>query len=500
MARPEVHANVFWSSVPKTAFWPVFVVSTLATIVASQALISASFSIVAQAIRARFVPRLRIVHTSREHEGQIYIPAINWMLATLALGVVGGFRSSDAIGNAYGLAVLTDMLLSTAFCSLVMLTVWRAPVPVVALFYVSFTTIEAAYWSATLLKVPHGGWYPIMMAALFASIELVWHWGTARRAGALARMAPPLDTLLAAHSGPDDPLTSLTVRGPSLSLLAPAGAKRISRTRGVALYLTDVPSKEGEDRAPPVLAHALARLPVLYEANTFLTVRTVPVPEVPPASRFLVASAGVPGFAHVIARYGYMERPKLDGGFANTLLSWILDLLYSQLAATARTEPGLRAALALPADWEEVAAAAAGLRAVLSRAVSRTLSARQAAAAALSSTTLSSSPPPTLAPVSEPHALDTAGAADPALLASLTARADALLAEIAVIEHARSQAAVVFVVGDSQPRTPFGTNILKRALLCVPYTFLVSTFQEPASDAFGIEGRDLLGLVLPYDL
>jgi K+ transporter len=156
MAKPAVHANVFWSSVPKPVFWPVFVAATAATVVASQALISASFSIVAQAVRQRFMPRLRIVHTSRRHEGQIYIPAVNWMLAILAIAVVAGFRSSEKLGNAYGITVLLDMLLTTTFCSLVMLTVWKLPVLVAAAFFGFFFLVEAAYWSATLLKVPHG--------------------------------------------------------------------------------------------------------------------------------------------------------------------------------------------------------------------------------------------------------------------------------------------------------------------------------------------------------
>jgi hypothetical protein len=433
-----------------------------------------------------------------------------------------------------------------------------------------------------------------MMASIFAAIELVWFWGASRRAAALKAMSPQLDTLLAAHGGPDDPLTSLTVRGPPIALLAPAGARRLSRTRGVALYLTDVPSAPGEDRAPPVLAHQLARLPILFEYNIFLTVRTVPVHDVPPASRFLVASASVPGFAHVIARYGYLERPRLDAGFADALLDHILDRLYSELAAAARAEPGLRAALHLPDNLEEVAAAAAAaavasgeaadapfppvpppvagsaptpaspfkaaagaaapaesptdpaaagltsaharvLRASLSRAVSRSLSSRAsggvggggggggpALAPVVPSPGIPGSSPrggaragsPThLAPVSEPDVLAEPKAAaavpppppplpppDPARFASLTARADTLLAEIAVIEHARSQAAVVFVCGTSVPLTPAGTVLPQRALLCAPYSMLVSAFEEPASSALGIPGRDLLGLVLPYEL
>lgn len=155
-APAGIHSAVFWSSVPKPVFWPVWVVATAATVVASQALISASFSVVAQAIRQRFVPRLRVIHTSRTHAGQIYVPAINWGLAALAVGVVLAFRSSDRLGNAYGITVLLDMLLTTCFCSLVALTVWRLHLALVIPFFLFFFCVEGAFWSSTLMKVPHG--------------------------------------------------------------------------------------------------------------------------------------------------------------------------------------------------------------------------------------------------------------------------------------------------------------------------------------------------------
>lgn len=384
-----------------------------------------------------------------------------------------------------------------------------------------------------------------MMAALFACVELVWFWGASRRAAALARMSPQLETLLAAaHGGRYDALSSLTVRGPALTLVV--GAKRLTRIRGVGLYLTDVASSPGEDRAPPVLAHQLARLPALYESNIFLTVRTVPVPEVPPAARFLVASAGVPGFFHCIARAGYLEAPRLDAAFAQALLAHTLDLLYAQLAAAAAAEPGLRAALDLPDDFEALALAAAGggggenaggrggapappgppspfahaasgharpgpgpspltdsgagaraLRASLSRAVSHRMSAGGFGSSGrrppgVSPTAASAASP--LPPVAEPGG--TPRRPSPAL----TARTDALLAEAAVIEHARSQGCIVYVCGDSVPVTPPGTNFFKRVLLAAPFSLLVAAGQEPAASALGIPTPDLLGLVLPYEL
>ena len=144
------------------------------------------------------------------------------------------------------------MTLTTVFGSLVMFCVWKRSLFIVLPFMLFFLTIELAYWSATLLKVPTGGWYPIMMAAMLAAVELLWHWGSGRRAAALARMAPQLQTLLMAHGGPDDALTSLTVRGPPIALLAPAGARRLTRTRGVAFYLTDAAAGSGE----PDLRHS----------------------------------------------------------------------------------------------------------------------------------------------------------------------------------------------------------------------------------------------------
>lgn len=142
----------------------MFALTVAISVVASQALISAAFAIVKQG-QAGFMPRLEIVHTSAHHEGQIYIPAINWALAALCLSVVLAFRDSNVIGDAYGIAVLADMLLTTCFMTLVFLTVWKTNLAVPLVFFFVFIVIEASFWSATLLKVPGKGWFAILMAA-----------------------------------------------------------------------------------------------------------------------------------------------------------------------------------------------------------------------------------------------------------------------------------------------------------------------------------------------
>lgn len=163
------------------AFWFTFVMAILAAIVASQAMISGCFSILSQAMALSNFPQLKVVHTSETHRGQIYIPAANWILMIATVAVAAGFQSTTALGNAYGACVITTAFITTILMTLVIIIVWRWPVPLAILFFLFFGFIEGAYLTSTLRKVPDGAWFTFAAAAVLALIMCIWRYGTIRQ-------------------------------------------------------------------------------------------------------------------------------------------------------------------------------------------------------------------------------------------------------------------------------------------------------------------------------
>ncbi|KAG2497281.1 hypothetical protein HYH03_004865 [Edaphochlamys debaryana] len=189
MARPEDVANTFWESVPRPFFYPMLVLATAASVVASQALISGAFSIVANAVRLGAFPKLVIHHMSDKVKGQIYIPLINWALMILCIAVVAGFKSTVALGLAYGLAVSAVLFITTLLVLVVMLAVWEVSLLLVVPFGVFFLVLEGGFLSANMVKVPNGGWFSLAVSAAVSYIMTIWWAGSCRRTALLNRSA-----------------------------------------------------------------------------------------------------------------------------------------------------------------------------------------------------------------------------------------------------------------------------------------------------------------------
>ncbi|KAE9591067.1 putative potassium transporter [Lupinus albus] len=173
--------DVFYRSIPETIYWPVFAVATAAAIVASQATITATFSIIKQALAHGCFPRVKVVHTSKKFLGQIYIPDINWILMILCIAVTAGFKEQNQIGNAYGTAVVIVFLVTTLLMVLIMILVWRSHWILVLIFTGLSLIVECTYFTAVLFKVDQGGWAPLVIAAAFLIVMYVWHYGTRKR-------------------------------------------------------------------------------------------------------------------------------------------------------------------------------------------------------------------------------------------------------------------------------------------------------------------------------
>ncbi|KAK3218490.1 hypothetical protein Dsin_012460 [Dipteronia sinensis] len=271
----------FYLAIPEAVFWPVFVIATLATVVASQAIISATFSIISQCRALNCFPRVKIIHTSNQIHGQIYIPEVNWMLMLLCLAVVIGFKDTDMIGNAYGLAAITVMFVTTCLMFLVICIVWRQNVFSAILFVTVFGFVELLYFSASLAKVHRGGWFPLVVSLVILTLMSIWHYGTSQKLEFERQNKISLDSLLN--------------HGPSLGII---------RVPGIGLIYSNVTSG-----VPPMFAHFVANFPAFHRILIFVTIQYVMVPKVSASEHFLVTRIGPSELClfRCIVRYGYKD-------------------------------------------------------------------------------------------------------------------------------------------------------------------------------------------------
>ncbi|RYR13493.1 hypothetical protein Ahy_B04g070460 isoform D [Arachis hypogaea] len=285
--------DAFYRSIPEKIYWPVFVVATAAAIVASQATITATFSIIKQALAHGCFPRVKVVHTSKNFLGQIYIPDMNWILMILCIAVTAGFKNQNQIGNAYGTAVVLVMLVTTLLMILIMLLVWHCHWILVVIFTLTSLVVECTYFSAVLFKVDQGGWAPLVIAGVFFIIMYVWHYGKLKRYEFEMHSKVSMAWVLGL--------------GPSLGLV---------RVPGVGLVYTQL-----SRGVPHIFSHFITNLPAIHSVVIFVCVKYLPVYTVPEEERFLVKRIG-PKSLHMfrcVARYGYKDLHRRDDDFENKL-------------------------------------------------------------------------------------------------------------------------------------------------------------------------------------
>ncbi|KAK9819477.1 hypothetical protein WJX81_000858 [Elliptochloris bilobata] len=522
----QPHNGTFWKSLPggPGVFWPMFIVAFLATIVASQSLISAVFQIAYQAIAQGFFPRFHVYHTSRKHKGQVYIPVMNYVLYALCITVICTFKTTDALGAAYGVAVLADMLLTTHFMTLVLLTVWKLPLWVCALFYIAFAPIEATFWSSTLTKVPYGGWFSLCLAFINAALMLLWFWGSGRKSKFFDSVTLPLESFLRMGDTSDNQM-SLTIAQQQATHCR-TGAN-IKRARGVGIYYTnDITG------VPPVMLQSVSRLPMVYEVNIFLTNRHLPIPEVLPGERLLVEQKGACGFYHVIARYGYVERVRQGSEFVAVLLDRVVGLLLKSLQERLAESTPLRTDLGLPdifpvpdRDFQEKLPSMDSMR---RRELELNASATNADRTSAMHRASTSMPLPEGVQVVPSdgrgsgffETVEAETARDPRLLMHLQEvlrkfgalpseaaarhpRVALLADELRIVQHARQHRSVVYVMGRTHARLSKASSLLelpRRYLLEMPFKVLTDFCAEDADVAFGVPEDSLLEVGLPYRL
>ncbi len=280
ISRPEAIRNPFYELVPSWALYPMVVIATGAAVVASQALISGSFSLTRQAQQLGYSPRVTIIHTSHTEAGQIYIPEVNWLIGFACFGLVLAFRSASNLAGMYGVAITGTMTVTTILFATVARERWHWSWVKVALVAAPILVVDLSFASANLIKIPDGGWFPIMLAAMVFAVMSTWKRGRAILQGIKRQSTLPMELFL--HD--------IKERKPQ-------------RVPGVAVFMTPDPGG-----APSVLLHHLKHNKVLHERVVMFSVMAEEIPTLSPEERWEFEELGE-GFFQVVAHYGFMETP-----------------------------------------------------------------------------------------------------------------------------------------------------------------------------------------------
>lgn len=289
LKNPGAAKDVFWESIPSGAYWPVAILAFVAAVIASQAMITAAFSAVDQASKLDLFPRVSVRHTSETVRGQVYSPSVNWMLFLGAFSVVLGFGSSARLADAYGLAVVLVMFLDTFLVALVTHVVWKWNFVFSSAFWLVFSVVTGAFMTSSMLKIPTGAWFPLLLCVVMTFVTAAWRRGRGKRAEF-------------ERSSKNEP-------------------GRVFETsqhleKGLAIHYVS------EDEVIPETLKLAT-----HDVVVLVTNRRVPAPSVGDHERFAVRRLPREGFYRVLARYGYVDAPTQGSDFAESVISEIRDFI-----------------------------------------------------------------------------------------------------------------------------------------------------------------------------
>jgi len=283
LANPEAVKNPFFLMVPESMTLPLVILATLATIIASQAVISGAYSLTSQAIALGFVPRMRVAHTSDNEIGQIYMPAINWILLITVVAVVLAFKKSENLAAAYGIAVTTTMVITTLQAAVVMRAVWKWNTAIVSIIILTFTIVDIAFFGANLIKIAEGGWFPLTLGIFCFMLLMTWYQGRKLLREKAVSEGIPLESFI----------DGLLAHPPH-------------RVEGTAVFLT-----AHVNYVPVAMLHNLKHNRVLHERVFFLKISVWDVPYVDDKERLTLKDMGG-GIYLVRAMYGFKETPDIN--------------------------------------------------------------------------------------------------------------------------------------------------------------------------------------------
>ncbi|XWS68711.1 hypothetical protein CRYUN_Cryun04dG0115000 [Craigia yunnanensis] len=278
---PNDVEDTFYKSVPDAIYWPTFVIAVAAAIIASQAIISGAFSIISQSLALGCFPRVKVVHTSVKYDGQVYIPDINYMLMIACVIVTVGFKTTEKIGNAYGIAVVAVMMITTSMVTLIMLVIWKINILWIALFCVFFGVVEAVYLSSVLYKFVQGGYLPLVFSLVLMTIMGIWHY---------------------VHQKRYDFELKNKVSNEYIKQLAED--PRISRMPGMGLLYSEL-----VQGIPPIFPHFISSIPSIHSVLVFVSIKKLPISRITLEERFLFRQVEPREYRmfRCVVRYGYMD-------------------------------------------------------------------------------------------------------------------------------------------------------------------------------------------------
>lgn len=290
-------SNVFFQSIPRSLFWPTFVLALITSVIGSQAMVSCAFATMSHLQALNCFPRVKILHTSRRYSGQLYSPEVNVFLCIAACVVTVSFRTTGFIAKAHEICVVLVMVITTLLMTIVMLLVWKVNIWWIAVFFAVFMSTECVYTAAVLYKFTHGPYVPLAMSAVLMFVMAVWHYVHVKRYR---------------HE-----LERTVSRDAARDLLERGDLKRVP---GLGLFYTEL-----VQGIPPIFPHLVGKIPTIHSVVVFITVKSLPVPHVHVTDRFLFRQVEPKEFMvfRCVARYGYRDALETAADFVSVLVEYL---------------------------------------------------------------------------------------------------------------------------------------------------------------------------------
>ncbi|GAB2282832.1 Potassium transporter 5 [Dionaea muscipula] len=294
-------SNTFYASIPHKIYWPTFVVAMAAAIIASQAMISGAYAIISQSLTLGCFPRVKVVHTSEKYEGQVYIPEINYVLMIACVVVTLGFKTTTKIGNAYGIAVVFVMVITTSMITLIMLMIWKTSIWKVILFVVVFGLIELVYLSSVLYKFKEGGYLPLLLAFLLMSMMAIWHYVYKQKYLYEVQNKVSRDDILRIVKNPN-----------------------VNRVPGIGLLYSQM-----VQGIPPIFRHFINNIPSINTVLIFVSIKSIPISKVAVEERFLFRRVEAREYRmyRCVVRYGYNDVNESPAQFESHLVDNLIEFI-----------------------------------------------------------------------------------------------------------------------------------------------------------------------------
>ncbi|KAK2634731.1 hypothetical protein Ddye_029523 [Dipteronia dyeriana] len=299
--NPDQVGDTFYASIPDSLYWPTFVVAVSASVIASQAMISGAFAIVSQSLSLNCFPRVKVVHTSAKYEGQVYIPEVNYLLMIACVIVTVAFKTTEKIGNAYGIAVVAVMVITTCMVALIMLVIWKTSIWWIGLFFVIFLAIEVTYLSAVLYKFSQGGYLPVAFSLCLMIVMGIWHYVHQQRY-----------------------LYELNNKVSSEYVRDLVANPNVNRIPGIGLLYSEL-----VQGIPPIFPHFIANIPSVHSVLVFVSIKSIPISKVALEERFLFRQVEPREYRlfRCVVRYGYKDKIEEPKEFERQLVEHLKEFI-----------------------------------------------------------------------------------------------------------------------------------------------------------------------------